>query len=68
MSEHRETANADVQQTIPRLVGDIASGRAEDFRSCSQKHSRCECFCEQEKRSTTLPQAHRAIHSGNGLI
>jgi len=30
MSEHRETANADVYQTIPRLAGDIASGRAED--------------------------------------
>jgi hypothetical protein len=24
MSEHRETANADMQQTIPRLAGDIA--------------------------------------------
>ncbi|MFP4438072.1 MAG: hypothetical protein ACLFVO_12560 [Chloroflexaceae bacterium] len=30
MSEHRETANADVYQAIPRLAGDNASGRAED--------------------------------------
>ncbi|MFP4437058.1 MAG: hypothetical protein ACLFVO_07405, partial [Chloroflexaceae bacterium] len=30
MSEHRETANADMDQAIPRLAGDIASGRAED--------------------------------------
>ncbi|MFP4438770.1 MAG: hypothetical protein ACLFVO_16130 [Chloroflexaceae bacterium] len=30
MSEHRETANAAMHQAIPGLVGDIASGRAED--------------------------------------
>jgi len=30
MSEHRETANADLHQAIPGLVGDIASGSAED--------------------------------------
>jgi hypothetical protein len=30
MSETRETANADVQQAIPGLTGDSASGRAED--------------------------------------
>jgi hypothetical protein len=29
MSENRETANADMYQAISRLVGDIASGRAE---------------------------------------
>jgi len=49
MSEHRETANAAMQQTIPGLVGDIASGRAEETRSFSQKNSRCEFFCEKEK-------------------
>ncbi|MFP4437575.1 MAG: hypothetical protein ACLFVO_10030 [Chloroflexaceae bacterium] len=30
MSENRETANAAMDQAIPRLAGDIASGRAED--------------------------------------
>jgi hypothetical protein len=30
MSEHRETANAAMDQAIPHLAGDIASGRAED--------------------------------------
>ncbi|MFP4438431.1 MAG: hypothetical protein ACLFVO_14405 [Chloroflexaceae bacterium] len=30
MSEYRETANAAMDQAIPRLAGDIASGRAED--------------------------------------
>jgi hypothetical protein len=30
MSEHRETANAAIHQVISVLVGDIASGRAEE--------------------------------------
>jgi hypothetical protein len=30
MSEHRETANAAMDQAIPRLAGAIAAGRAED--------------------------------------
>jgi hypothetical protein len=30
MSEHRETATAAMQQAIPDLAGDIASGRTED--------------------------------------
>ncbi|MFP4435855.1 MAG: hypothetical protein ACLFVO_01275 [Chloroflexaceae bacterium] len=30
MSEHCETANAAMDQAIPGLVADIASGRAED--------------------------------------
>jgi len=30
MSETRETTSADMDQAIPRLAGDIASGRAED--------------------------------------
>jgi hypothetical protein len=54
-------ANADVQQTIPGLTGDIASGRAEDSRSFSQKNSQREFFCEKEKRSTMLPQANRVF-------
>jgi hypothetical protein len=37
------------------------SGRAEVTRSCSPKNSQCEFFGEQEKRSTMLPQAHRAF-------
>jgi hypothetical protein len=31
MSEYRETAHADMQQAIPGLMGDIASGRVKDF-------------------------------------
>jgi len=30
MNEHRETANAAMDQAIPHLAGDIASGRAEE--------------------------------------
>ncbi|MFP4439586.1 MAG: hypothetical protein ACLFVO_20275 [Chloroflexaceae bacterium] len=37
MSEHRKTANAAMDQTLPHLAGDIASGRAEEIRSFSQK-------------------------------
>jgi hypothetical protein len=77
MSEHRETATADLHQTIPRLVGNIApfdyaQGRLRPGgrgRSCSQKIcTKCKIFCEQDKTSTMLPQANRAIHSGNSLI
>jgi len=57
MSEPRETVNAAMQQTIPGLTGNIASGRAEDSRSFAQKNSLCEFFCAKEKRSTMLPQA-----------
>jgi hypothetical protein len=32
----------------------------EDSRSCSQKNSQSEFFCEQNKKRTMLPQAHRA--------
>jgi len=44
MSERRETANADMDQAIPGLVADIASGRAEDSILL-------------HKKSTMLPQA-----------
>jgi len=67
MSENRESANAAMDQAIPRLAGERASGRAEKTRSFSQKNSRCEFFCEKEK-STMLPQAHRAVHPGKCLI
>jgi hypothetical protein len=59
MSETRETTTADMDQAIPRLVGDIASSRAEDIVSFSQKHSRCECFCEKEK---SVPRCRRRLH------
>jgi len=59
VSETRETANADMHQAIPGLVADIASGRVEDSRSFSQKHSQRECFCEKDQKSTMLPQANR---------
>jgi len=37
MSEHRETANAAMDQAIPHLAGDIASGRAEEPGSFPKK-------------------------------
>jgi hypothetical protein len=49
MNEPRETANADIHQTISGLVGDIASGRAEETRSFAQKNSQGEFFCAKEK-------------------
>jgi hypothetical protein len=39
----------------------FASGRVEDSRSCSQKNSQSEFFCEQDKKSTMLPQANQAV-------
>jgi len=57
ISENRETANADMDPAIPRLVGDIASGSAEEARSFSQKNSLSEFFCEKDKKCTMLPQA-----------
>ncbi|MFP4440054.1 MAG: hypothetical protein ACLFVO_22700 [Chloroflexaceae bacterium] len=50
MSEYRETANADRYQAIPRLAGDIASGRAEDL-----------IFFVKKEKSTMLPQAKYAV-------
>jgi hypothetical protein len=44
MSEQRETTSADMQQAIPGLMGNIASGRAEQDISFW-------------KKSTMLPQA-----------
>jgi hypothetical protein len=61
MSETRETAHAGMQQAISGLVGDIASVRAEDTSSFAQKNSRCEFFCANEKKCTTLPQANLAF-------
>ncbi|MFP4436716.1 MAG: hypothetical protein ACLFVO_05670 [Chloroflexaceae bacterium] len=37
-------------QVILHLVGNVASGRTEANRSCSQKISQREFFCEQEKK------------------
>jgi hypothetical protein len=58
MSEHRETASADIHQAISGLVGDIASGRVEELRSFSRKFgSESQIFVKKKKR-TTLPQAN----------
>ncbi|MFP4439972.1 MAG: hypothetical protein ACLFVO_22275 [Chloroflexaceae bacterium] len=37
MREHRATATAAMDQAILHLAGDIASGRAEETRSCFKK-------------------------------
>jgi len=42
MRKPRETTTAAMGQAIPRLAGDIASGRVEDLHSFSQK-TRTEC-------------------------
>jgi len=65
MSETRETVNADMHQVIPGLTGDIASGRAEDSGSCSQKCcTMCNIFVNKKKR-TMLPQANRVFIGSN---
>jgi hypothetical protein len=48
-----------MDQAIPRLVGDIASSRAEDIVSFAQKHSQRECFCAKEK---SVPRCRRRLH------
>jgi hypothetical protein len=69
MSEHRETANADMYQTIPRLAGDSASGRAEEIRSFSQKNVRCTFFCEKEtKQHAAAGESNLASGQTPGLI
>ncbi|MFP4440437.1 MAG: hypothetical protein ACLFVO_24645 [Chloroflexaceae bacterium] len=58
MSEKHEPAGAAMDQAIRRLAGDIASGRAENPRSFSQKNSRCEFFCEKDQN---VPRCRRRI-------
>ena len=40
MRENRETANADMEQMIPRLVGDIASSRVKKIKYMLPQASR----------------------------
>jgi len=56
MSETRETANADMDQVIPRLVGDIAAGRAEEVLFFTKMLHRVQHFCE---KSWFLPPCRR---------
>ncbi|MFP4440676.1 MAG: hypothetical protein ACLFVO_25860 [Chloroflexaceae bacterium] len=65
MSEHRETIRAAMDQAIPCLAGDIASGRVEATRSLFPKNSQREFFGNKEKRSTMLPQAKTAFILSN---
>jgi hypothetical protein len=60
ISENRETANADMQQAIPGLVGDSASGRAEEISLFTKIWLREPNFGEKIKQGTMLPQANRA--------
>ncbi|MFP4440171.1 MAG: hypothetical protein ACLFVO_23295 [Chloroflexaceae bacterium] len=48
MSEHRETANAAMDQAIPRLAGDIAFGRAEETSLFTNMLYVVQHVCEQE--------------------
>ncbi|MFP4439955.1 MAG: hypothetical protein ACLFVO_22190 [Chloroflexaceae bacterium] len=61
MSEHREPANADMDQAIPCFAEDIASGRVEDSRSLSRKFALCANFLDKDKKSTMLPRAKPAF-------
>ncbi|MFP4436634.1 MAG: hypothetical protein ACLFVO_05260 [Chloroflexaceae bacterium] len=49
MSENREMTSADMYQALPRLTGIIASDRAEEIRSFSQKSSQREFFVKKKK-------------------
>jgi len=60
MREHREMANAAMHQAIPRLVADIASGRAEETFLFHENLHNVQIFVKQEK-STMLPQANPAM-------
>jgi hypothetical protein len=51
MNENRETTSADMDQVIPHLAEDSASGRVEEPRSFAQKNSQREFFCAKEKTS-----------------
>ena len=64
MSEKRETATADRYQTIPRLAGVIASGRAEDSLSCS--HTICTLckWCVNKKQN--VPCCRRRFGCSSG--
>ncbi|MFP4437848.1 MAG: hypothetical protein ACLFVO_11430 [Chloroflexaceae bacterium] len=44
MSEHRETANTDMYPAIPRLAGDIASGRAKNSMLFHKNVALCATF------------------------
>jgi len=48
MSEKRKTANADIAQAIPRLAGDIASGRTEEPSLFTPMLHIVQHWCEQE--------------------
>jgi hypothetical protein len=63
MNEARKTANADMQQTIPGLTGNIASGRAEDPMLLHKKNSQREFFCAKEKE---VPCCRRRIGLPSG--
>jgi len=63
MSEHRETANAAMDQAIPRLVGDIAAGRAEEVIFPTKTLHRVQRFCEKDKK---VPCCRRRIGFSSG--
>jgi len=48
MSENRETATADMDQAIPRVAGDIASGRAEETSFFTNMLHFVQHVCEKE--------------------
>jgi hypothetical protein len=63
MSATRETANADMDQVIPRLVGDIASGRAEEVIFFTKMLHRVQHFCEKREK---VPCCRRRIRIPSG--
>jgi hypothetical protein len=57
MSEKRETVNAAMDQAIPRLAGNIVTGRVEDSILFPKKFAQSANFLGKTKKSTMLPQA-----------
>jgi hypothetical protein len=58
---HRGTPVNDMRYAVTDPEEHFASGRVEDTSSFAQKNSRCEFFCANEKKCTTLPQANLAF-------
>jgi hypothetical protein len=50
MSETRETTSADMDQVIPHLAEDIASGRVEETRSFAQKIHNVNVFVQKKNK------------------
>ncbi|MFP4439492.1 MAG: hypothetical protein ACLFVO_19795 [Chloroflexaceae bacterium] len=67
MSEKRETVNAAMDQAIPRLAGNIATGRVEDSILFPKKFAQSADF-RKNKKEYHAAAGESAIHSGEHLV